>query len=329
MKNERLEAALTYVRRGFEIFPVPPGTKAGYSVASRGFNNGQPWGKTTDEAEVRKYWARLPQANIGIPMGIGSGIFDIECDTKEGHPDLVKDGAESLAELEQQYGKLPATLMFVSPSGSVHRLFKHPGGDIRIRSGALDAKNYPGIDCKGDGGMSVAPPSRTSKGVYRWINKRRIAAAPAWLIDMVVKPASASRESNVWTEYADSLMQPASLAEVTLAMVMIPNDDRPWDSDKKNEIVGWNTVGMALFAATGGSAEGLKLFDAWSRRSIKYNAARTIAKWQAFGRCPPREITAGSIFHWADEAVPGWEGRMYYDASVIALIDEFLELMDE
>src|SRR5690349_20509496 len=103
MKNDRLDAALDYVKkRKSEIFPVPPNTKAGYSIQSRGFDNGAPWGKTKSVTEVREYWRRLPRANIGLVMGIGSGIWDLECDTREGHPDLVKDGAESLAELEAE-----------------------------------------------------------------------------------------------------------------------------------------------------------------------------------------------------------------------------------
>jgi hypothetical protein len=85
-------------------------------------------------------------------------------------------------------------LMFESPSGSTHRLFKHPGGDVRIRTGALDKDKYPGVDIKGDGGMSVAPPSRTHKGVYKWLNKQKIAKAPARLLELVVKPARAPRK---------------------------------------------------------------------------------------------------------------------------------------
>jgi Bifunctional DNA primase/polymerase, N-terminal/Primase C terminal 2 (PriCT-2) len=308
MKNR--DAALSYVQRGWLVFPVPPGTKAGYSKDKH--LNDNPWGATTSEDEARKYWARLPQANIGIAMGAGSGIWDLEFDTPEAHG---VDGAASLAKLEQVHGWLPPTLMFVSPSGSVHRLFRHPGGDFRIRSGALGAE-YPGIDCKGDGGMSVAPPSKTKKGKYKFINRFCIAAAPPWLLDMVVGPARAPREQNLWDQLANSTKQ-ADIAKLTLAMAMIPNPDHDWDN--------WNRVGMALFAATGGSAEGLKLFDAWSQRSSKYDAAVTLAKWEALDGCPPTEIGAGSIFHWAEQSVPDWQERMYYDASVIALIKDFYE----
>jgi hypothetical protein len=316
-----LTAALEYVRRGWQVFPAPPGLKCGYSVEKRGHDNGRPWGKTTDKDEVRAYWQRLPRANIGLVMGASSKIFDVETDTKAGHANLQQDGATSLAALEAKFGKLPATLMFTSPSGSVHRLFKHPGGDIRIRSGALDAANFPGIDCKGDGGMSIAPPSRTRKGVYRWINKRRIARAPQWLLDLVCKQAPAPRELNAFEEFASSIRQ-VDIATLTLATAMIPND-------LKTSRETWVRVGFALWSATGGSEEGFQLFRAWSRRWPGYNAEKTRTFWDTVEEMP-REITAGTIFHLAEEAVPDYRDRcIAQEPEVIALIEEFRELMGE
>jgi Bifunctional DNA primase/polymerase, N-terminal/Primase C terminal 2 (PriCT-2) len=321
MKNERLDAALSYARRGWEVFPVPRGTKMGYSVEQRGFDNGNPWGKTTNETEIRKYWARLPNANVGIAMGAGSGVFDLETDTREGHPDLVTDGAASLAELEAKHGKLPATLMFESPSGSLHRLFRHPGGDVRIRTGALAAESHPGIDCKGDGGMSIVPPSKTRKGIYRWSNRRRIAAAPPWLLDMVVRAARAPRELNAFEEFARSTKQ-ASIAELTLAIAMIPNGLKTGRDQ-------WVNVGLALWNATGGSEEGYQLFRAWSRRWPGFNEERTRTFWDTVKEMP-RDITAGSIFYWAEEAVPDYRGRIVArEPDVIALLKKFHKLLGE
>jgi Bifunctional DNA primase/polymerase, N-terminal/Primase C terminal 2 (PriCT-2) len=337
--NDKLDAALEYVRQGWEVFPCPPGLKCGYSIESRGFDNKQPWGKTTSVKEVRAYWKKLPHANIGVPMGIGSGIWDLEIDTKEGHPNLKKDGAISLAELEAKHGKLPATLTFVSPTGSVHRLFRHPSSPVplhdemaeatvRIRSGTLDV-NYPGIDCKGDGSISVMPPSKTRKGVYRWTNKRRIARAPQWLLTMVIKQEYAPRESDPFAQFAKHI-RPMNMAKFTLAVAMVPNPDLPWDPDKDTGNPGWNATGMAIFAATDGSAEGFKLFNALSRRSrAKYSAANTRAKWEAFHGCPPREIGAGTIFRLAEKAVPDWQERICArEPKVIALLEEFLKLRD-
>jgi hypothetical protein len=314
VKNDRLDAAIVYVKqRKWEVFPVPPGTKAGYSVQRRNFDNGAPWGKTKSEAEVRKYWRRLPNANVGVPMGAGSGIFDIECDTVEGHSNLAKDGAPSLTELEAKHGRLPATLTFVSPTGSVHRLFNHPGGDVRIRSGPLDKDEYPGVDIRGDGAMAIAPPSRTSRGTYRWINRRRIAAAPEWVLAMVRKPEYAPREHHG---------EPADIAQLTLAMAMIPNPDCGWED--------WNRVAMALHRATCGSPEGFKLFNAWSARSSKYDAGETARRWQAIDGCPPNQIGAGTVFFLAEQGVPDYLGRcIAQEPDVIALLREFHKLLGE
>jgi Bifunctional DNA primase/polymerase, N-terminal/Primase C terminal 2 (PriCT-2) len=313
-----LEAALEYAARGWLIFPVPPGTKAGYSKDKH--LNDNPWGCTSSETEIRKYWARLPSANIGLVMGIGSGIFDIEIDTPEGHN---VDGAASLAKLEQWLGKLPPTLMFVSPSGSVHRLYRHPGGDVQIRSGALDAANYPGIDVKADGGMSIMPPSRTRKGVYKWINKRRIAPAPEWLLAMVIRAARAPRgELNPFERFAREAKQ-ADIAKVTLAIAMIPND-------LATSRATWVKVGYALWSATGGSEEGYELFLAWSRRwPGGFNEENTRTLWIKV-REMPHSITAGTIFFLAEQAMPDYLQRcISLDPDVIALLENFRELIGE
>jgi hypothetical protein len=185
-----------------------------------------------------------------------------------------------------------------------------------------------GVDIKGDGGMVVAPPSRRGDGVYRWRNSLPIAAAPAWLLDMVQEKERAPREVDPFAQFANHV-RPMNMAEFTLALAMVPNPDLPWDPDKNTGSPGWNAIGMAIFAATDGSAEGFKLFNAFSRRSRKYDAANTRAKWKAFHGCPPREIGAGTIFHLAKQAVPDWQERMYYERKVIALIDEFLVLMGD
>ena len=53
--------------------------------------------------------------------------------------------------------------MAISPSGSKHHYFKHPGNGIKVISRGLPG--YPGVDIKGDGGMVIAPPSVRGDGV--------------------------------------------------------------------------------------------------------------------------------------------------------------------
>jgi hypothetical protein len=179
MHNQKtLAAALAYAAHGWAVFPVPPGTKRSYKSAEH--SDGRAWGMTREAAEIRADFTRWPDAGIGIPCGAVNGIIVVETDTVEGHG---IDGSNSLAQLETKHGALPDTLKGISPSGSVHRYFKHPGAGIKIKSSASELG--AGIDVKGDGGMVIAPPTaRPGVGVYRWINRNPIAEPPAWLIEL-------------------------------------------------------------------------------------------------------------------------------------------------
>ena len=179
MHNQKtLVAALAYAAHGWAVFPVPPGTKRSYKSAE--YSDGRAWGMTREAAEIRADFTRWPDAGIGIPCGAVNGIIVVETDTVEGHG---IDGSNSLAQLETKHGALPETLEAISPSGSVHRYFKHPGAGTRIKSSASELG--AGIDVKGDGGMIIAPPTaRPGVGVYRWINLNPIAVMPDWLIEL-------------------------------------------------------------------------------------------------------------------------------------------------
>jgi hypothetical protein len=202
-----VEHAIYYARRGWSVFPAhSSGAKRSHKSAE--FSGGSPWGMTTDETEIRQDFKRWPNANVGIVTGAVSGIIVVETDTPEGHGEGT-DGAAELAKLGTEHGLLPDTLMAISPSGSVHRYFKHPGCYV-INSESVIA---PGVDVRGDGGMVIAPPSvmpareatpatpavaaapgqkaisakkakvARAAGVYRWLNDLDIAEAPPWLID--------------------------------------------------------------------------------------------------------------------------------------------------
>jgi hypothetical protein len=212
-----VEHAIHYANNGWSVFPARPGEKKGIYWANE--ENGQrKWGQTKDANEIRRYWQENPNANVCIVTGEGSGIFVVETDTAAGHGDDV-DGAASLAALEVEHGALPETLMAISPSGSVHRYFKHPDPKV-INSESVIA---PGVDVRGDGGMVIAPPSmmpareavaatpaieategklaRAAKkakparpaGAYRWLNDLPVADAPQWLLDRNV-PAKSFRQ---------------------------------------------------------------------------------------------------------------------------------------
>ena len=68
----------------------------------------------------------------------------------------------------------------------------------------------------------------------------------------------------------------------------------------------WNRIGMAAWAATGGSEAGRKAFAEWSAKSSKNDPAATEARWQHYRTSPPTRIGFGTLVYLARQHSPGW-----------------------
>ena len=292
-----LTAALEYAERsGWEIFPAPPGEKKSHKSAEH--SNGKKWGMTKDPDEIRRDWSRWSSANVGIPTGKVNGIFVLEADTQKGHG---VDGIAGLRQLEERHGKLPQTRMAVSPSGSLHYYFNHPGGDIKIKNSSSELAL--GVDVRGDGGMVIAPPSMRDDGAYRWLNDAPFADPPQWLLDLVTQ-----KHRNAHASGENSKAPPALVAG---ALRLIPNDDLDWEN--------WNRIGMAAWSAAGGSEDGYLAFAPWSAKSRKNDADVTRERWDSYLRSPPTEIGFGTLDYLAREVDPNW--RDEFDAKAEAELE--------
>ena len=62
---------------------------------------------------------------------------------------------------------------------------------------------------------------------------------------------------------------------------------------------------MAIYAATGGSAQGYAAFLDWSAKSSKFDQRACDERWQHWHTSPPDRLTAGTIFHEAKAS--GWQ----------------------
>jgi hypothetical protein len=82
------------------------------------------------------------------------------------------------------------------------------------------------------------------------------------------------------------------IAEIAAA---IPNNFG-WDE--------WNRVGLAIYAASGGSREGFIAFDDLSARSPKYKPHAVRERWANYRRSPPTQIGVGTLIYLAREN--GW-----------------------
>src|SRR5258707_459004 len=84
-----------------------------------------------------------------------------------------------------------------------------------------------------------------------------------------------------------------------------------------------------IIAERGRNDAGFAMFDAWSRRSAKYDDGFTRKTWIGFRRSPPSRIGAGTIFWLASQHVPQWATWLDdYQPQALAVVQDFLEAME-
>lgn len=142
------------------MFPLAPGEKVPLLRGGGGFK-----GATTDADQIRAWWSRCPEANIGIRCSRFL-VFDI---------DSYKDDGAEMRALVELHGKLPVTPTIRTGSGGYQYLFETPSFRLRFKPTTY-------TDIRNEGGYIVAPPSSTTLR-YRWLRppETPIAVMPAWL----------------------------------------------------------------------------------------------------------------------------------------------------
>ncbi len=155
-----LEAALSYASKRQPVFPVRrdkrPYTEHGFKDAS------------IDEAMIRGWWERWPDAGIGTPTGPDWFVLDA-------------DHEQALTALEADHGQLPPTVQVVTPRPGRHIYLR---GEVTNGRGALPNE----LDVRGRGGYVLLPPSPHTNGIYEWRtapDETPIAPAPAWLLELL------------------------------------------------------------------------------------------------------------------------------------------------
>lgn len=136
-------AAREFAAAGVPVFPCAPGRKRP-RLKEHGFRDA-----TTDLRQVSAWWRAHPAANIGIPTGRLSGLVVIDVDVHG------VDGHHAYARAARA-GLIPEPLAVVrTPTGGRHVYFPaDPGREDRSwQVGKV------GVDCRGDGGYVIAPPS--------------------------------------------------------------------------------------------------------------------------------------------------------------------------
>lgn len=140
-----LNFALRYLGMGFSVIPVKSMSKEPL-ISWKEFQN-----RRASESEIREWYKKWPDANIGIVTGLISQAAIVDC-----------DGPEGLKEAQRILLHSPV----ITLTGNGRQLwYRHPGGTIQN-----SVRSYPGVDVRGDGGFVVAPPSIHPNGKrYRWL----------------------------------------------------------------------------------------------------------------------------------------------------------------
>jgi hypothetical protein len=186
-----IDAAVIYARRGWAVFPCHCPAPGGCSCGSRECSSqakhprvaGGLKSATTDEEQIREWWARWPKANVAIRTGAVSGLVVLDIDPQHG-------GERTLGSLLGQHPDLGAVRTIRTGSGGRHLYFAHPGGTVHNDAGK---RLGPGLDVRGDGGYVIAPPSRhAGGGIYRVAaNGGLIPDLPDWMVTLVNPPEPA------------------------------------------------------------------------------------------------------------------------------------------
>jgi hypothetical protein len=165
-----LEAALTYLAAGWCPIPLCPpdhvgvGKEHGKTCESPGkaplVGGWTSFQRLPTQDELRAWWQRWPNANVGVVMGRISGVVGIDVDGPAG---------------EAAWAMLAASGTFATPVSG----FRTSGGRrllFAIAEGMVVASGRQNLDGEhaelrllGEGSQTVAPPSRhASGGYYTW-----------------------------------------------------------------------------------------------------------------------------------------------------------------
>jgi hypothetical protein len=160
------DAALTHALGpagcGIAVFPCKIDKRP---LTGHGFKDA-----TTDKAIITEYWARWPEALIGVPTGINFDVVDL---------DLQHEAAQ------RWYAEhpLPLTRSHQTRSGGLHLLFK-PDAAVKCTTNVI----APHVDTpRGRGGYVVWWPA--CGFVVR--NHHIIATMPEWIVEALNPPSPA------------------------------------------------------------------------------------------------------------------------------------------
>lgn len=295
-----LEAALQYAARGWRVFPCHT-TISG--TCSCGKDCGRDAGKhpacrtgvraaTTAPDQIRTWWRRNPNFNIGLASGSGLVIVDLDGQTE----------IDALAAAGREHGGLPKTLVAQTGRG-FHAYFK---GDLS-GSRTVEIKGAR-ILFRGQGGYCIAPPSLHASGKrYQWVYDVPLAEFPNWL-NNIINSSLTPNEITALGPLPDFLRNNRRPLLNRALQVLAP----PWNLLEQQKIESalklipascardpWLRVGMALknlqWHRPDGTDWGFETWRDWSSTCPeKFSDHDVETRWRSFKKAG---VNIGTLYH--------------------------------
>jgi hypothetical protein len=193
--RECLEAALHYAGLGWSALCLCPPDHVGVGkhhvkvCDHPGKVPLCPWkvyqDQRADVKQLHRWWHGWPNANVGVALGLVSGLVGVDVDGRPGELELA----------EMSRGDVPATLEFTTHDGR-RLLYGIPDG-VALRTTHLNRQTKRPLSLLAKGSQTVMPPSRHKSGRrYAWApgwgpGQMEIATAPGWLL-AALKPEGKS-----------------------------------------------------------------------------------------------------------------------------------------
>lgn len=182
-----LDAALAYAVKGYSVFPIHHMNDDNCSCGKWGCAKGKhpritKWQEraTTSDSQIKKWWSKWPDDNIGIATGQKSNLVIIDIDPRN-------DGDKSLKNLINSYDDFKSALntYTVNTGGNGTHYYYTYDKPFKPKQKHGDYGLGVGIDVQANGKYIIAPPSNHYSGstydVYRDIEPIPL---PQILIDL-------------------------------------------------------------------------------------------------------------------------------------------------
>lgn len=246
---------------------------------------------TTDARQIKRWFAKWPDAQVGFVTGERSGIDVVDLDRKHG-----KDG---VAACEVAGIKVDSPVVIETSTGGLHHWCAHVPGQCSAQD-LLD-----GVDVRANGGWAAAPGSDGYRFVSGdsdlWDDLQSFGCAPQW-------PEGLEPQ----TRPEGSAFEPVGVPfEVLSAAVLsIPNKVREQLYGSEGA---WFAAIRALHDETSGSEEGRELAHKFSEGWGGYSFEETEDKWNRPNTHTGAKASVMGLIRvaqrngWCSEAFEAWQ----------------------